>query len=293
MAGHAPQARSVSSGSDGPLGPVDAARHAELVLHPRRERVACVDGVAHRRAGQGDERHHVDRARCGDGRRGASRGRWRRPRPARPRRGRSTHGAAQGEHGAVVVVVGVQVEQAVAGGVGEASRTSRRRPSLTLITHSSTGPTLAHDGRRSRPPAVRLRVGRRGATAPWDRPRRGALRAEQLGFTSVWLADHLFSSWIQVRRAPGRHRAVDPLVGLAAIARAAPTLRGRHARLCGQLRPPKVLAKALATLDIVSDGRLTAAMGAGWFEPGVRRRVPSPSSPLRSAWSNWPKPSRS
>jgi alkanesulfonate monooxygenase SsuD/methylene tetrahydromethanopterin reductase-like flavin-dependent oxidoreductase (luciferase family) len=37
--------------------------------------------------------------------------------------------------------------------------------------------------------------------------------------------------------------------------------------LCAQLRHPAVLTKALASLDVVSRGRLVVGMGAGWFEP--------------------------
>jgi alkanesulfonate monooxygenase SsuD/methylene tetrahydromethanopterin reductase-like flavin-dependent oxidoreductase (luciferase family) len=37
--------------------------------------------------------------------------------------------------------------------------------------------------------------------------------------------------------------------------------------LCAQLRPAAVLAKALATLDRVSGGRLVVGMGAGWYAP--------------------------
>ena len=47
----------------------------------------------------------------------------------------------QGEDGAVVVGVAVQVEQVPPSGAGEASSTSPRRPSLTLTTHSNTGPS--------------------------------------------------------------------------------------------------------------------------------------------------------
>ena len=37
--------------------------------------------------------------------------------------------------------------------------------------------------------------------------------------------------------------------------------------LCEALRPASVLAKALATLDRVSGGRLDVGLGAGWYEP--------------------------
>jgi alkanesulfonate monooxygenase SsuD/methylene tetrahydromethanopterin reductase-like flavin-dependent oxidoreductase (luciferase family) len=103
---------------------------------------------------------------------------------------------------------------------------------------------------------------------PWETTRDAAVRAERLGFTSVWLADHLFLSMdFKYGGPPGHHRAVDPLVALAAIARAAPTVQVGTLVLCAQLRPAKVLAKALATLDRVTGGRLVAGIGAGWYEP--------------------------
>jgi alkanesulfonate monooxygenase SsuD/methylene tetrahydromethanopterin reductase-like flavin-dependent oxidoreductase (luciferase family) len=66
---------------------------------------------------------------------------------------------------------------------------------------------------------------------------------------------------------PGRHRAVDPLVALTALARAVPTVGIGTLVLCAQLRPPMVLAKALATLDRVAHGRLVVGVGAGWYTP--------------------------
>lgn len=103
---------------------------------------------------------------------------------------------------------------------------------------------------------------------PWETTRGWAARADELGFGSVWLADHLFLSMdVKYGGPPGRHRAVDPLVALAAIARVVPTLRVGTLVLCAQLRPPRVLAKALATLDRVAGGRLVVGVGAGWYEP--------------------------
>ena len=37
--------------------------------------------------------------------------------------------------------------------------------------------------------------------------------------------------------------------------------------LCEAFRPAAVLAKALASLDVVCDGRLDVGIGAGWYEP--------------------------
>lgn len=106
------------------------------------------------------------------------------------------------------------------------------------------------------------------APPPWETTRAWAVRAEELGFGSVWLADHLFLSMDFKYGGPaGPHRANDPLVALAALARVTTKVRLGTLVLCAQLRPPKVLAKALATIDRISHGRLTVGMGAGWYEP--------------------------
>jgi probable F420-dependent oxidoreductase len=101
----------------------------------------------------------------------------------------------------------------------------------------------------------------------WETVAAYAARAEELGFESLWLADHLFLSIERYGGPPGEHACYDPLVALGALA-----VRTSRARLgvcvvCTQLRPPTVLAKAVATLDVLSGGRLVVGMGAGWYEP--------------------------
>jgi len=101
----------------------------------------------------------------------------------------------------------------------------------------------------------------------WATVRQWGTRAEALGFHSVWLADHLFFS-IEKYGGPRReHGGFDPVVVLGALARATSRVRLGTLVLCAQLRPPAVLAKALATVDVVSNGRLTVGLGAGWYEP--------------------------
>ena len=100
----------------------------------------------------------------------------------------------------------------------------------------------------------------------WETLLGWAERAEALGFDSVWLSDHLFLDVGRYGAPPGDHGCFNPLVALAAIARRTRSVRLGTLTLCGPLRPATVLAKALATLDVASAGRLTVGLGAGWYE---------------------------
>lgn len=101
----------------------------------------------------------------------------------------------------------------------------------------------------------------------WETLLGWAERAEALGFASVWLSDHLFLDISRYGAPPGDQGCFDPIVALAAIARRTAGIRLGTLTLCVPLRPATVLAKALATLDVVSGGRLTVGLGAGWYEP--------------------------
>ena len=104
----------------------------------------------------------------------------------------------------------------------------------------------------------------------WETVVSWARRAEACGLSSVWLSDHLFLSLERYGAPPGAHRGFEPLAALAGLARRTATVRLGTLVLCTPLRPPGVLAKALATLDVLSAGRLTVGVGAGWFEPEFR-----------------------
>lgn len=79
-----------------------------------------------------------------------------------------------------------------------------------------------------------------------------ARRAEGLGYSGVSLTDHL-------------REQCGPLVGLAAMAAATSTVKITAMVLANDFRHPVMLAKELATLDRMSDGRLEVGMGAGWL----------------------------
>ena len=110
-------------------------------------------------------------------------------------------------------------------------------------------------------------------SVPGERPLRFetivdyAQRAAASGYESVWMSDHLFLDLAKYGGAPDRHACFDPIVTLAALARRVPRVRLGTLVFCEALRPASMLAKALATLDCVSGGRIDVGLGAGWYEP--------------------------
>jgi probable F420-dependent oxidoreductase len=110
-----------------------------------------------------------------------------------------------------------------------------------------------------------------------------AQQAESLGFDSLWLSDHLTLSIEKYGGGPGEHFAYEPISTLGALARVTSRVRLGTLVLCEALRPAPVLAKALATLDRLSDGRLDVGIGTGWYEPDFRAvgmEVPPPAERL-------------
>ncbi|HYL53604.1 MAG TPA: LLM class flavin-dependent oxidoreductase [Acidimicrobiia bacterium] len=112
---------------------------------------------------------------------------------------------------------------------------------------------------------------------------RYATAARDAGATSVWLSDHLFWDLAKYGGPPDREASFEPLVTLAALARAVPEVRIGTLVLCEALRPASVLAKSLASLDRISDGRLDVGLGAGWYEPeyeAIGMKMPPPGERL-------------
>jgi len=117
----------------------------------------------------------------------------------------------------------------------------------------------------------------------WDTLLDHARRAEELGFDSLWLSDHLFLDIAKYGGSDERHGAFEPLVTLAALARRVTRPRLGTLVMCEALRPATVLAKALATLDRIAGGRLDVGLGAGWYEPdyeAIGMKMPSPGERL-------------
>ncbi|HET7399424.1 MAG TPA: TIGR03619 family F420-dependent LLM class oxidoreductase [Intrasporangium sp.] len=101
----------------------------------------------------------------------------------------------------------------------------------------------------------------------WATPgtmRRIARRAEDLGYASLWTFQRvLYPADAELDWA---HRAVhDPLVALAHVAGHTDRIGLGTATICAPFTAPALLAKALASLDVLSGGRLTVGLGMGWL----------------------------
>jgi probable F420-dependent oxidoreductase len=116
-----------------------------------------------------------------------------------------------------------------------------------------------------------------GETAHWPDLATMARLAEEAGFDSLWVTDHLIhrtepdGKTVEVggdlRYNEGPWECWSMLAGLAAI-----TSRVEIGTLvlCNSFRNPALLAKMADTVDDMSDGRLILGIGAGWNEAEYR-----------------------
>ena len=96
--------------------------------------------------------------------------------------------------------------------------------------------------------------------------------AEAAGFESLWVADHVVlpDPPSPERPMPPDLRLLDPIVALTFLAaHTTRVLLGTGVIILPQ-RQPLVLAKQLASLDVLSNGRLVFGFGVGWCEPEMR-----------------------
>jgi len=96
----------------------------------------------------------------------------------------------------------------------------------------------------------------------WPAFLEGMLRAEELGFDSLWTWDHVYpivGDW----EGP----ALETYTAMAAVA--ARTSRATIGHLVGAntFRNPALLTKMVTTIDHISNGRAVLGIGAAWMEP--------------------------
>ena len=89
-----------------------------------------------------------------------------------------------------------------------------------------------------------------------------AVRAEELGYDSAWIPDHLNNA----RVSPGETGpSLECLTSVTALLmRTTRLVIGPHV-FCNTFRNPGYLAKMITTLDEFSRGRIILSIGGGWF----------------------------
>ncbi|MEI2697952.1 MAG: LLM class F420-dependent oxidoreductase [Microthrixaceae bacterium] len=147
-----------------------------------------------------------------------------------------------------------------------------------------------------------------GPFAGPDGATRFALAAEAAGFESLWTVEHVvvpkgYEStypYDPSGRMPGGEESPipDPLVWLSFVAAATSRIRLATGILILPQRNPVVLAKELATLDVMSGGRLELGIGVGWLEEefdaigvpfsGRGERTDEYVAAMRALWSDRP-----
>ncbi len=109
---------------------------------------------------------------------------------------------------------------------------------------------------------VRLAVqGEMGAKGEgWHYARQSALEAEELGYDSVWLPDHVINAHME-KRVP----MLENWTVLSALAAMTNRVAFAGHTFNNSLRHPAVMAKMAATFDVMFGGRLIYSLGSAWF----------------------------
>jgi probable F420-dependent oxidoreductase len=118
--------------------------------------------------------------------------------------------------------------------------------------HSAAGVTSPHHyggAMAHRPFRFGVQVSTAADRATWEEIAR---RAEGLGYSTLTMPDHFGPQ-------------LAPLPALMAAAGATTTLRVGALVFDNDYKHPVVLAKELATMDVLSDGRVEIGLGAGWM----------------------------
>lgn len=92
-----------------------------------------------------------------------------------------------------------------------------------------------------------------------------AQRAEELGYDSIWVYDHVHN----VPR-PAHEAVFECWTVIAAVSQLTSRIRLGQMVGCNSYRNPALLAKITSTVDVISGGRLDWGIGAGWYENEYR-----------------------
>lgn len=137
----------------------------------------------------------------------------------------------------------------------------------------------------------------RGSSADPDTLARRAQRAEQAGFESLWVGDHLLVPPSKPGERAAQHR-LEAVTALAHLAGITTTIGLALGVLVMPQRQPVLLAKQLTTIDHLSKGRLIVGIGVGYVEYELtalgasladrRERTDEYVAALRALWTGTP-----
>jgi len=99
----------------------------------------------------------------------------------------------------------------------------------------------------------------------WQRLKDVAQAAEELGFHSIMMPDHIYHEGPERQGNPGFF-SYDAMVKAAVIIEATTRVEVGHLVLCNLFRHPVITAQSLISLDRLSGGRTFIGLGTGWTE---------------------------
>jgi alkanesulfonate monooxygenase SsuD/methylene tetrahydromethanopterin reductase-like flavin-dependent oxidoreductase (luciferase family) len=101
--------------------------------------------------------------------------------------------------------------------------------------------------------------------ATWPQVERAGREIDRLGYDLLLMHDHLFAT-----QGDPHQPFFESYTTLGAWAIVTSQVKLGHLTIANPFRNPGVVAKATATLDHISNGRMTLCLGAAWFEEEMR-----------------------
>ena len=95
-----------------------------------------------------------------------------------------------------------------------------------------------------------------------------AVKAEEMGFDSVWVTDHIIVPHVipEMEDLVYRYDMLEPLTLLAHLGAVTSRVSLGTSVVILPYRNPVILAKMIATADVLSRGRIILGAGVGWLE---------------------------
>lgn len=98
-------------------------------------------------------------------------------------------------------------------------------------------------------------------SSTWQGFEDAAVRAERLGFDSVWTWDHLYAIFGNPLQP-----IFEGFTAMAAVARVTERIELGHFVIANTFRNPGLVTKAMITIDHISGGRAVMGIGGAWFQ---------------------------